>query len=501
MQNSLGRSEILKKRMLNPLDPSKNSGQSTDSTDQTKSVDSASSGSVDSTRSNGQAATSTKADVASAVNQLGQSIGRQPSSYGKATKENAQSLEPFSPFKSLKLPFKTQANVATQDAASSVPEGSVTYQPSKLKLSSAQASTLQNGHANPRSRALTFVYFVEHSSVDQLQAIGCLNLGRAAKIINGAFKNGHLTSTDVPNARVEMIEKKVQQAFVRSYNSTCIDHGSASSVIERAAYNAHINATDLKMKVDVSPQVFLEMCDLFTNNIQFLKGMNNEELSSLSVAFSQAGNSPENAAHRQEFSDAYLKLNEFMSSDPDASHTQFVGFNLVRPNDHVESKAEGSILHSKTLFAEVHQVLEKHGLVDVPGIEAPVVRSVVNNVSVESFVSNLQQTLVLNNVDQSTINSISAELDQLVLRFTPTQNLGVQMDSPKAKKLENHFANLCLAQPTRAMKSTSLKMISQLDSLGTLNQQISDYVSSIDSSNGGEGLLCLWSCKQGKISR
>lgn len=230
-----------------PNDPARNVYNLGSAASQLTQLDTQDSSSVDSRSRQAAGRGSFTESVSSAAATLEQVAGLSiSSSYQKVSQADSQGFASLAPANTLKLKFGGAGSAGAGVASKAGSQ----YVPDKLQISASQVDLLQKGSGNEKARALAFADYVENSTVDQLQAIGCLNLGRIAKAIDRSFKSGKLTGSDLSGSRVERVEKKIQTAFIRSYNSTCVDKNSASSVMERAAYLLFQEAVKERLGLD-----------------------------------------------------------------------------------------------------------------------------------------------------------------------------------------------------------------------------------------------------------
>lgn len=314
---------------------------------------------------------------------------------------------------------------------------------------------------------------VFNASIDDLQALGAGELMRLSKIISASANPStqvtdkflSMSSQSKHNVNLSQIllqqdvqiESKIQTAFGRSFNSTVVDPGLKaidkliiqcnSSMVEG---NCGLNETEKKQAIK-----FLKK-----DGGQSLKGLTQVELKFIgdSLRGSKASSlKPSNIM-------AQRSINSAKSSAPSSGYLEF---RQDRPLDSVETTT-GRIQHKTTLFAEMHNAVSK--TLQSTGasqkftsfIDQQFVRAVNNHVEPNELKHTILSSFANRGARQSVLNNIEQSIDALMSEFEPTANLGRQMESPQAKRLENIFAAKCLQRPTNAMVAVSNKMIAQL---------------------------------------
>lgn len=339
-------------------------------------------------------------------------------------------------------------------------------------------SVLKNSAAqfvNDARIALDARKIVLNLNIPQLEALGAGELTRLAHIISldNTPENQIIEPVIVEKNSVNLekilvlqdaeIESKLQTAFGRAFNSTTINPGAKG--LDKLLIDKH--STLAEGSKPISENMAVEICDYILET----QGKDLDKLSRSELNY--IGNNIYNAARFLMSTETGLKAFQIIGNLEKSADDKWQ-MRLHKSQHSPVMENQEVIHHRTTLFATIHtkvagnirqdvsnrsSKLQKNIQDDLSRIFVQAVHNHIEPQDLKKAVLSLFRTYSLS---PSCFRSVSRGIDTDIARFIPSENLGRQMESPLAKKLENEFAASVVQNPTPQMREVGQKMIAQL---------------------------------------
>lgn len=357
-------------------------------------------------------------------------------------------------------------------------------------------------------RSLEAREFVMNASVEALQSEGAGELMRLSKIISldndpdtqltlayrarstacncvsmadvvGRSVNSMSDSRVSQQLLIEqdtVLQSKLQQAFMYAVNSNMVQPGAK----ELDALLIKRYASAKERAKPLSPQQKLDVCQyIVASDGRELVDLNKDELEFI---FNQLkrGAGPMILAH---YLPQHRAINLVLRAVKSAQQTFITRRTLKTPQSVVQA-AKNLIQHRTTLIAQINRCLLdylQHPTFFLPlSTQQALMRSITelcmraahNHWHPQRFqhaiIRYLQHADLLKGRQQikasraRIVDYTQSMIQNALARFCPPENLGAQMHSPHAKKMENLLAAALIEQPTAAMTRLMKKMMQQL---------------------------------------
>ena len=324
------------------------------------------------------------------------------------------------------------------------------------------------------------------STVSELESLGAGELTRLAKIMNSETKSskilvgkykamaakpfGVLKLSKIALQQESEIESKIQTAFSRAYTSK--EQCLGSKILDKLLIHKHSELSDGNTPLTAEEgDAAYEF--LLSNNGKDLNGLSLSEISYISKMLKESiptGLPSYSAAMGPDLIDATKSalalslevsppINDMKIRDNKSRHTPL-------------EISSSDINHATTLFVELHTafnlILDRQGPND-PSISrfknelhTLFISSANNHVQPSELKGHIKELIENSNLSDGITDLILQKIEADMSRFKPTNNLGRQIESPHAKKMENLFAAMALTKPPKAMQDVGRKMAKQL---------------------------------------